>query len=64
MSDLTRFIARHVVGLPRSGIRDFFDIVAKFALPFVFWALVLRFGEEAEKPDAAPAKGRRRKKKG
>jgi len=29
MSDLTRFIARHVVGLPRSGIRDFFDIVAK-----------------------------------
>ena len=47
--------------------RYFFDIVAKFALPFVFWALVLRFGEEAEeagKPDAAPAKGRRRKKKG
>ncbi len=29
MSDPTRFIARHVVGLPRSGIRDFFDIVAK-----------------------------------
>ncbi len=29
MSDPNRFIARHVVGLPRSGIRDFFDIVAK-----------------------------------
>jgi aminotransferase len=29
MSDPTRFIARHVIGLPRSGIRDFFDIVAK-----------------------------------
>ena len=29
MSDPTRFIARHVVGLPRSGIRDFFDVVAK-----------------------------------
>jgi aminotransferase len=24
-----RFIARHVAGLPKSGIRDFFDIVAK-----------------------------------
>jgi len=23
-----RFIARHVVGLPRSGIRDFFELVA------------------------------------
>jgi len=29
MSDPTRFIARHVIGLPRSGIRDFFDVVAK-----------------------------------
>jgi aminotransferase len=29
MSDPTRFIARHIVGLPRSGIRDFFDVVAK-----------------------------------
>jgi aminotransferase len=27
--DNSRFIARHVAGLPRSGIRDFFDIVAK-----------------------------------
>jgi aminotransferase len=26
---MKRFIARHVVGLPKSGIRDFFDIVAK-----------------------------------
>ena len=24
-----RFIARHVVDLPKSGIRDFFEIVAK-----------------------------------
>ncbi|MFT3828830.1 MAG: aminotransferase class I/II-fold pyridoxal phosphate-dependent enzyme [Opitutaceae bacterium] len=29
MSDLNRFVARHVVDLPRSGIRDFFDVVAK-----------------------------------
>ncbi len=29
MSDPNRFIARHIVGLPRSGIRDFFDVVAK-----------------------------------
>jgi aminotransferase len=29
MSDPSRFIARHVIGLPRSGIRDFFDVVAK-----------------------------------
>ncbi|MBK8478661.1 MAG: aminotransferase class I/II-fold pyridoxal phosphate-dependent enzyme [Opitutaceae bacterium] len=29
MSDPNRFIARHVVDLPRSGIRDFFDVVAK-----------------------------------
>ncbi|HXE43375.1 MAG TPA: aminotransferase class I/II-fold pyridoxal phosphate-dependent enzyme, partial [Candidatus Baltobacteraceae bacterium] len=27
--DQTRFIAKHVAGLPKSGIRDFFDIVAK-----------------------------------
>ncbi len=29
MSDLNRFVARHVIDLPRSGIRDFFDVVAK-----------------------------------
>ena len=27
--DTTRYIAKHVVDLPRSGIRDFFEIVAK-----------------------------------
>src|SRR6202000_2545790 len=27
--DTTRYIARHVINLPRSGIRDFFEIVAK-----------------------------------
>ena len=27
--DQSRFIAQHVVNLPKSGIRDFFDIVAK-----------------------------------
>ena len=27
--DTTRFIARHVAGLCRSGIRDFFELVAK-----------------------------------
>ena len=27
--DQSRYIARHVVNLPKSGIRDFFDIVAK-----------------------------------
>lgn len=27
--DSTRYIARHVIDLPRSGIRDFFEIVAK-----------------------------------
>ncbi|MGK0310078.1 MAG: aminotransferase, partial [Lentimonas sp.] len=26
--DFQRFIADHVIGLPRSGIRDFFAIVA------------------------------------
>lgn len=45
--------------------RYFFDIIGKYALPFVFWAVTLRLGkDEAEKPDAAPAKGRRRRKKG
>ncbi len=27
--DSSRFIARHVIGLPRSGIRDFFELVAR-----------------------------------
>jgi aminotransferase len=27
--DQSRFIAKHVVNLPKSGIHDFFDIVAK-----------------------------------
>ena len=27
--DQSRYIAQHVVNLPKSGIRDFFDIVAK-----------------------------------
>ena len=27
--DPTRYIARHVIDLPRSGIRDFFEVVAK-----------------------------------
>ena len=27
--DQSRFIAKHVVNLPKSAIRDFFDIVAK-----------------------------------
>ena len=27
--DQSRFIAQHVVNLPKSGIRDFFDIVAQ-----------------------------------
>ena len=26
--DQSRYIAKHVVNLPKSGIRDFFDIVA------------------------------------
>jgi aminotransferase len=29
MSDPNRFIASHIVGLPKSGIRDFFELVAK-----------------------------------
>src|SRR5215475_15058401 len=27
--DTTRYIAKHVINLPRSGIRDFFEVVAK-----------------------------------
>ena len=27
--DQTRFIAKHVVNLPKSGIRDFFEVVAR-----------------------------------
>ena len=27
--DTTRYIAKHVINLPKSGIRDFFEIVAK-----------------------------------
>ena len=43
----------------------FFDIVGKYAVPFVFWALTLRIGEEgAPNANAAPARERRRKKKG
>jgi hypothetical protein len=43
--------------------RYFFDIIGKYAVPFVFWVITLRLGEEKEtpKPNAAPAKGRRRK---
>ena len=48
--------------------RYFFDIVGKFAVPFVFWALTLRIGEDAEaeagKGNAAPGKRRRSKGKG
>ena len=47
--------------------RYFFDIIGKYAVPFIFWVITLRLGEEEEeaaKPNAAPAKGRRRKKKG
>lgn len=46
--------------------RYFFDVVGKFAVPFVFWALTLRIGEEERpgKADAAPGKGRRRKGRG
>jgi hypothetical protein len=47
--------------------RYFFDIIGKYALPFVFWAVTLRLFEDEEapgKPNAAPAKGRRRRKKG
>jgi len=44
--------------------RYFFDIIGKYATPFVFWAITLRIFEDEEapgKPNAAPAKGRRRK---
>ncbi len=43
--------------------RYFFDIMGKYAVPFVFWVITLRLGEEdeAEKQNAAPAKGRRKK---
>ncbi len=46
--------------------RYFFDIMGKYAVPFVFWVITLRLGEEddAAKPNAAPAKGRRKKTKG
>jgi len=27
--DQSRYLATHVAGLPKSGIRDFFDIVAR-----------------------------------
>jgi aminotransferase len=27
--DNSRYIARHVINLPKSGIRDFFEIVSK-----------------------------------
>ena len=27
--DNSRFIAKHVINLPKSGIRDFFEIVSK-----------------------------------
>jgi aminotransferase len=27
--DTTRYIAKHVINLPKSGIRDFFEIVSK-----------------------------------
>jgi hypothetical protein len=43
--------------------RYFFDIIGKYAVPFVFWVITLRLDEEVEagKPNAAPMKGRRRK---
>jgi len=46
--------------------RYFFDIMGKYAVPFVFWVITLRLGEENEaaKQNAAPAKGRRKKRKG
>ena len=48
--------------------RYFFDIVGKFAVPFVFWALTLRIGEDAKtetgKGNAASGKRRRSKGKG
>jgi hypothetical protein len=53
-----------------AAARYFFDIIGKYAVPFVFWALTLKLGEEAEaeeaarKESAAPWKRRRSKKKG
>ena len=49
-----------------AAARYFFDIIGKYAVPFVFWALTLKLGEEAEaeearKASAAPGKGRRPK---
>ena len=47
--------------------RYFFDIIGKYAAPFVFWAVTLRLFEDEEpavRPSAAPARERRRKKKG
>ena len=46
--------------------RYFFDIMGKYAVPFVFWVITLRLGEEDEAAmqNAAPAKGRRKKRKG
>lgn len=52
-----------------AAARYFFDIIGKYAVPFVFWALTLKLGDEAREDDArkgsaAPGKGRRLKKKG
>ena len=44
--------------------RYFFDIVGKFAVPFVFWALTLRIGEDAEAGKGNAASGKRRRSKG
>ncbi|HMM33887.1 MAG TPA: hypothetical protein PKA62_04025 [Thermoanaerobaculia bacterium] len=44
--------------------RYFFDIVGKFAVPFVFWALTLRIGEDAEAETGNAASGKRRRSKG
>ncbi|MFN7990479.1 MAG: hypothetical protein U0529_23620 [Thermoanaerobaculia bacterium] len=44
--------------------RYFFDIIGKYATPFVFWAVTLKLFDEEEaaaKPGAAPARERRRK---
>ncbi len=44
--DQSRYIATHVAGLPKSGIRDFFDIVARMkdaiSLGLVSQTLTLR----------------------
>lgn len=51
-----------------AAARYFFDIIGKYAVPFVFWALTLKLGEEAEegarKESAASGKRRRSKGKG